>query len=504
MAILAAVSQGSKRKQQVGSLPDGTRTLALVDDLRKLTAENNIVEFKVNNTDPTMIGRTISALSNAARMADQHLGYLLWGIRDDDHEVLGTTFDPQSAKAQKHPLEFWLAQRLSPSVAFTFKEVAHPQGRVLLLEIPAATESPVEFDGAAYLRVGNATPKLSDYPDRLKALWDRLRPYFWERGIAAQFLLADEVLDRLDYQSYFQLTAQSMPTNAGGMLERLSSEGLVHKDVGGRWNITNLGAILFAKRLDDFDHRLSRKGVRFIAYSGNGRADAVTHRQDVHRGYANGFEGLVDYINALLPRNEHIDRAFRTETRLYPPIAIRELVANALIHQDMTISGAGPLIELFKDRIEITNPGKPLISPERFIDTAPRSRNEVLASLMRRMRICEEQGTGIDKVIAAVELFQLPAPDFRVEDHALRAILYAPRRFAEMTVDERIRACYQHAALRFLSGERMKNSTLRERFGIEPQNSAQVSQVIRLALKRGIIRSADPERPQSAYLPSWA
>jgi len=120
------------------------------------------------------------------------------------------------------------------------------------------------------------------------------------------------------------------------------------------------------------------------------------------------------------------------------------------------------------------------------------------------MRIREEQGAGIDKVIAAVELFQLPAPDFHVEDYALRTILYAPRRFADMSADERVRACYQHAALKFLSGERMKNSTLRERFGIEARNAAQVSQAIRLAQKRELIRPADPERPQSAYLPFWA
>ena len=64
------------------------------------------------------------------------------------------------------------------------------------------------------------------------------------------------------------------------------------------------------------------------------------------------------------------------------------------------------------------NPGIPLVKPERFIDAAPRSRKEALAALMRRMRICEEQGTGVDKVITSVELFQLPPPDFRVEECA--------------------------------------------------------------------------------------
>ena len=486
------------------NLLSDTRTLALIEDLRNSSTEKPWIEFKQNNADPEKIGKYISALSNAARLSDQHFAYMLWGVRDSDHAVVGSSFDPATAKAQKHPIEFWLAQRLNPSLPFEFKIVEHPEGRLVLLEIPAATISPVEFDGTAYIRIGSATPRLSDYPERLRALWDKLRPHVWESGTAAQFLTDDEVFTKLDCSSYFDLIGQPLPTNNQGILSRLAQERLITQDVGHHWDITNLGAILFAKRLDAFDPRIARKGVRFVAYDGSSRADTVTHRQDGQRGYASGFEGLIGYINGLLPRNEHIDSALRKETPLFPLIAIRELVANALIHQDMTITGAGPLIELFKDRLEITNPGVPLINPDRFIDSAPRSRNEALAALMRRMRICEEQGTGIDKVVTAVELFQLPPPDFRVESTATRVLLYSPRRFAAMTSDERIRACYQHAVLKFVSGSRMKNSTLRERFGIEEKNAAQVSQVIKQALKRGLIRSADPEKPQSAYVPIWA
>ena len=462
------------------------------------------IEFKENNADPKDIGKYISALSNAARLADRHFAYVLWGIRDRDHAVVGTSFDPAAAKEQQQPLEFWLAQRLQPDLSFVFRTVQHREGRLVLLEIPAATTSPVEFDKVAYLRIGSATPRLSDYPDHLRSLWDRLRPYVWESGIAAQFVTSDEVLTKLDYPSYFDLIGQPLPSNHQGILARLAEERLVAEEVGGQWNITNLGAILFAKRLDAFDQRIARKGVRFVAYDGGSRADAVIHRFDLQRGYASGFEGLVGYIDGVLPRRERIDKAFRTETALFPSIAIRELVANALIYQDMTITGAGPLIELFKDRLEITSPGVPLIAPDRFIDCAPRSRNEALASLMRRMRICEEQGTGIDKVVAAVERIELPPPDFRVEGSATRVLLYAPRRFAAMTSEERIRACYQHAVLKFVSGDRMKNSTLRERFGIEEKNAAQVSQVIRQALVRNLIRPADPEKRQSAYVPFWA
>jgi predicted HTH transcriptional regulator len=480
------------------------RTLAIIDDLRKLPAEAPWAEFKENNANAPLIGKLISALANSARMSDEHFAYVVWGVRDGTHQAVGTTFEPGTQKENNQPLDLWLAQRLQPAIDFRFETIDYHGTRLVLLTIPAASTAPVEFDRTAFVRIGNATPRLSDHPERLKALWAKLQPYAWETGVAVQFLTGDEVLLKLDYASYFDLTAQPLPDNRVGIFEKLVADRLIQPDAGGHWNITNLGAVLFAKRLSDFSPSIARKAVRFVAYDGMNRANTVTHRTDGQRGYAAGFKGLVEYIDGLLPRNEHIGKAFREEQPLYPSIAIRELVANALIHQDMTIMGAGPLIELFSDRMEITNPGKPLVSPDRFLDLPPRSRNEVLASLMRRMRLCEEQGTGIDKVIFHVELHQLPPPDFRTEGDAVRTVLFAPRRFAEMTPDERIRACYQHAALRFVSGERMKNSTLCERFGIDPKNASQASVIIGQCQKAGLIRPADPTHPRSGYVPFWA
>lgn len=480
------------------------RTHALIDDLRALPAEATWVEFKENNANPEVIGKLVSALSNAARLADQHFGYVVWGVRDGDHAVTGTSFQPSATKHKGQPLELWLSQCLQPSIAFCFKSMDYQGHRLVLLEIPAAATSPVEFERTAFVRVGSATPRLSDYPDRQKLLWAKLQPYAWETGVAAQFLNADEVLARLDYTSYFSLTAQRLPDNQPGIFDKLKADRLIEADVGGKWNITNLGAILFAKNLNDFSTSIARKAVRFVSYEGSNRATTVTHRRDGQKGYANGFEGLTDYIYTLLPSNEHIGRAFREERPLYPTIAIRELIANALIHQDMTITGAGPLIELFKDRLEITNPGQPLVKPDRFLDSPPRSRNEALASLMRRMRLCEEQGTGIYKVLASAELHQLPAPDFREEDMSVRASLFAPRRFAGMTQDERVRACFQHCGLKYVSGDRMTNASLRERLGIAVGNASQASAVIRLTLAEGLIRPGDPERPRAGYVPYWA
>ncbi len=349
-----------------------------------------------------------------------------------------------------------------------------------------------------------ATPKLTDYPERYQQLIERLRPYTWEHAIARQYVSGDEVLDLLDYSSYFKLTKQPLPDNRRGVFDKLAAERLIKQDVGERWNITNLGAILFASDLTQFDSAVARKAVRFTAYAGKNRAAQVSHRVEGKKGYAVGFEGLIEFINGILPKNEHIDVALRTEEPLFPTIAVREVIANALIHQDMTISGAGPQVEVFQDRMEITNPGKPLVPADRMIDLPPRSRNEALASLMRRMGMCEEQGSGLDKVIASVEMFQLPPPLFREEGNAMQVVLYGPRNFAQMTPEERTRACYHHAVLKFLTGERMKNATLCERFGIESRNASQASVVIKKAKEIGLIREADPEHPRAGYIPWWA
>ncbi|AHX61986.1 MULTISPECIES: ATP-binding protein [Aeromonas] len=480
------------------------RDVALVDELRSQSDETPWLEFKHNNTDHEMIGKRCSALANSARIEGRDCGYMLWGIEDASHKVVGTDFRPDSVKVGGQVMQLWLANKLQPSIAFSFRVVEHPEGRVVLLEIPAATGTPVSFHGTPYIRIGSATPKLTDYPERYQQLIERMQPYRWEQGIARQYASGDEVLELLDYSHYFRLTKQPLPDNRSGIFDKLEADRLIVRDVGERWNITHLGAILFAHRLSDFDASLARKAVRFVAYDGKNRAATVTHRHDGQKGYAVGFEGLVGYLNDLLPKNEHIGSALREAHPLFPELAIRELVANALIHQDMTVTGSGPQIELFSDRIEISNPGAPLVKPERMIDLPPRSRNEALASLMRRMGMCEEQGSGLDKVIAQVEMFQLPPPLFRAESNSTQAILYSPRTFAEMTPEERVRACYFHAVLKFLSGDKMKNASLCTRLGIASKNAAQATAVINKTLDAGLIRVADPDHPRAGYVPHWA
>ena len=239
----------------------------------------------------------------------------------------------------------------------------------------------------------------------------------------------------------------------------------------------------------------------------NNRLKTIKEQQ-IEKGYASGFGGMVKYINDQLPTNEIIEQALRKEVKVYPEIAVRELVANCLIHQDFYEIGTGPMVEIFSDRIEITNPGRPLINTLRFIDFPPQSRNEILASFMRRLNICEERGSGIDKVITSIEMFQLPAPDFIVLENNLKAILYAPKPLTKMDKEDRIRASYQHSCLKYVSGkEKMSNSSLRERFNISDKNYPMAWRIIAETLEAGLIKLADPEsksRKYAFYIPFWA
>ena len=314
---------------------------------------------------------------------------------------------------------------------------------------------------------------------------------------------SDDVLKLLDYPAYFELLKLPLPESRDGILAALQADELILPGKGGHWDITNLGAMLFAKKLADF-RTLKRKALRVILYKGENRVETM-REQEGGKGYASDFEGLISYIVGLLPENEVIGQALRRKVPMFPDLAIRELVANAIIHQDFHATGTGPMIEIFASRMEITNPGVPLVKTDRFLDSPPKSRNEALASFMRRIGVCEERGSGIDKVVFQTEFFQLPAPVFETTDEHTRSILFAHKELKEMEKADRIRACYLHACLRYVHRDFMTNTTLRERFGIEEKNSATASRIIKEALDAKKIRAYDEasSRKFMKYVPWW-
>lgn len=347
--------------------------------------------------------------------------------------------------------------------------------------------------------------KLRDYPDTERELWAIFSKKPFETLIALENVSGDFVLRAIDSAAYFDMLSLDLPSDKCKILDALLEEGMIAKNESGNYNITNFGAILYAKRLADFPS-LERKAVRVIKYEGSDRMGAASKEQVGVKGYANGFEGLIGYISNLLPNNEILGGAIRKTVPMYPEIAIRELVANAVIHQNFFMQGTSPLVEIFSERMEITNPGTPLIDKARFIDHPPISRNEKLAAFMRRIGVCEERGSGYDKVVFQTEFYQLPAPEIEIYNDHTKVTLYAHKEFAKMDKEDRYRACYLHACLKRVNRNAMTNASLRERFGIDKQNSSMVSRLLNETCALGwIYISPDSTSAKNRkYLPFWA
>ncbi len=429
---------------------------------------------------------------------------MIWGIDDSTHEIKGTTFNPATTKKGGEELENWLLNLLHPKIHFRFFTVNFDKKNVVLLEIESAFRHPVRFKTEEFIRVGSYKKQLKKLPEKERELWRIFDQVPFEKQIAEENLSAEDVRRLIDYPAFFELLNLPLPDNGQSIISALANEEIINQADNGKWCITNLGAILFAKALDKF-HSLKRKSVRLVLYKGNSRIQTIRELEG-NIGYAIGFEKLIDHITTILPSNEVIGKALRKNVPMYPELAIRELVANAIIHQDFFIRGAGPIIEIFDKRMEITNPGKPLVDIKRFLDSPPRSRNESIASMMRRIGICEERGSGIDKVVSETELYQIPAPVFETVEDNTRSILFAHQPFNQMNKESRIHACYLHSCLKYVNRDFMTNTTLRDRFGIESKNSATASRIIKDTQDADLIRLYDPsvKGKYSKYIPFWA
>jgi ATP-dependent DNA helicase RecG len=315
---------------------------ALLKELVSQPNETEWVEFKHNNDDAPLIGEYISALANSAALFGKKSAYIVWGVDDDSHQLIGTTFKPSALKYKQQELESWLLQKISPKIDFRFFEfqVGEEDTPIVILEIQPASHTPVQFEGTEFIRVGSYKKKLRDFPERERELWRVFDRLPFEQQSAAEHVSSENVLKLLDYPAYFDLLNQPLPETRQSILEALSTDQLIEKSPSGDWSITNLGAILFARELSSFRH-LERKAVRLILYKGDDRYTTIREIEG-KKGYAVGFSGLIDTLKNLLPSNEEIGKAFRREVPMYPELALRELVANTIIHQDFNISGAGP------------------------------------------------------------------------------------------------------------------------------------------------------------------
>ena len=477
---------------------------SLVKRLCQFNNETEWVEFKANNDDPDLMGEYISALSNSALICGREKAYVLWGIDDKTHKIVGTSFHPKSFKIGNEELENWLARALNPRVDFKFVELEINGFNVVVLEISQANYRPTSFKDIEYIRVGSYKKKLKDFPEKERKLWLSFEQKSFELRCAMENVTGSKVTEYLDCAAYYTLMNLPLPSNRDTMLYNMADEQIIKQMDNGNYEITNMGALLFAKDLNDFQH-LKRKAIRVIHYKGNGKTNALREKVFT-KGYAIQFEEITDYVMTLIPQFEIIDLGRRQEVVMFPRKAIREMIGNMIIHQDLITHGSGPMLEVFDTKVEASNPGNLLVDVDRIIDTAPHSRNENIAAFLRIIHICEERGSGFDRMEEGLCELQIPAPKVETGSDFTRTKFYWYKNFNDWTREERIRTCYLYTCYCYINDIEVSNKELRKRLGVEEKNKAMVSRVIKAAVDEGYIKLADENAvvKMRRYIPYWA
>lgn len=480
----------------------------LAEIVKKLCQNNTElehVEFKENLSDHERIAKTVCGIINALTRNQIARGYMIWGVTDTDHSIVGTAFNPWKKKVGNEEFELWLTKYIKPTPSLEFRELKINNCRLVVLIIFANPKNIAKFRHVPYIRIGSNTRKLGDFSTIEREMWERVIDNDYEMLPAKSNLSRAEVFSLLDYDAFYAMRRKSVPVEVDLVFEESIRCGIVSDNHDTTYNISNFGALLYAKDLDSFP-ALSGKSVRIITYIGNSKIDARQEYRS-HGGYIVDFNRMVlEILNSTISREVLGSDGIRHIEYQYPEVTLRELLANMLVHQDLYKKTMSPMVEIFTNRIEFTNLGKPLVPIERIVDYPPQTRNENLAKEFYRTGICERRGSGWDKIADEAKRYKFPAPTITAIDDTTNVTLSPHRVLADMTYAERMWSIYIYACLLWSNKEYLTNALVRELFDISENNKSMASLLINQAQKEKLITIFDENAGARSrkYMPAYA
>jgi predicted HTH transcriptional regulator len=432
----------------------------------------------------------------------QKLAYMVWGVDDVTHEIVGTAVDLAKATKGSEDFLLFLHKYLRPDIVVHHRAFDIAGKHIEMLIIEPGYMQPVSFQGREYIRVSTSLKPLIEFPERLKGLWAITSSYSFEDATISNHMTAEQLFEKFSITKFLSIIGIEQRTRENA-LENLASRKLIQDNMQGGFEVSSLLAMCCAKNLDEFP-QLRNRGPRVITYKGKDKLQVEDDTEGA-RGYIVGFEGLLSHVLSRIPSEEELQHGKRVRVYEVPRDAVREFLANALVHQDFTQPGR-PLIEIYSDRVRFINPGVPLIEIDRFIDAPPTARNQNFVKLMRLGGYCEDRGSGVDRAVREIERAALPPPLFAQVEGSTSVTAFMPQHFADMTPEDRVRACFQHAQLLHEQNQAMSNGSLRTRFGLKDTQMSQVSNVIKDAIVAGKIKPQNEgQAPKFArYIPAYA
>ena len=355
--------------------------LEIVERCLSFDDEPEWFEFKENWFDLDGIGQYISALSNAAVMAGEPFGYLVWGIHNKTHELTGTKLNYQK-DVKNEPIVHYLARNISPAIYFTFDEDVIDGKRIVVLTIPAARIVPTEFSGTRYIRVGSSKESIKKHPEREAALFRVLNygiPDLQNTPSRYKSLSFDQLFVYYETKG-IRLKKDTFKEN----LELLTADGQFN---------------MLAQLLSDDPHI----DIQFALFNGETKASTMyAVRNFGHMCLLLSLDKVLDYGDTLnVPQADERNRKVeRKEVMLFNQSAFREAVINAFVH-NLWVNGDSPMFTSYSDRIEITSRGNlpPTQTKEGFFKGRSVPVNKKLSEIFVQLHISEKSGRGVPRIV---------------------------------------------------------------------------------------------------------
>lgn len=388
---------------------DGSKHISLINSLRIMPTETEWFEFKRSRCSSPHIGEYLSALANSACLAGQPFGYLIIGIDDESHNVIGTSFDPYAAKGKgNQDLLPWLAAGLRPNSGFELHIIKHPDGRVVLFEIGPAQNQPVSFYGNAYVRIGSSLTELSKHPEKARSIWARGRD--WSGDVCEMASLDDldpEALEKAREQFIVKHQAQEGDIKGWDDVTFLNKAKVLKHGL-----VTYTALVLLGKSESATLISPAVAKISWVLKDYNNRELDYEH-------FGPPFILVGDHLQSrirnLIVRALPSGTLFPKEITQYDPWVIREALHNCIAHQDYGLYGRITVVET-PDSVLMNNLGSFLPGDIETVirQDAPQEtyRNPFLADAMVELNMIDTQGGGIKRMFETQRARWFPLPDY--------------------------------------------------------------------------------------------
>ena len=387
---------------------------AKLDELRALPGEIEWVEFKhaENSFDTEELGEYFSALSNEANLKGQPHGWFVFGIQDKTHNIVGSKYRTSRTKLDALKLE--IANQTTGRLTFEeIHELATPEGRVVLFQIPAAIRGmPTGWKGHFYGRDGESKVGLSVH--EIEQIRGQAIRQDWSAEVCPDATLADLDPKALDFARRRYKEKRPKLANEVDGWDDATFLKKVKVMVGGR--LTRASIILLGREESVYHLTPAVAEVSWIAKDAHGVELDYVH---FHPPFIMSVNEVYKKVRNLTLRAMSGESLFPKEISKYDDWVFREALHNCIAHQDYTQGGRINLIEQ-DDSLLFTNLGSFIPGTvESVIERdAPEEtyRNDLLAKAMVNLNMIDTIGSGIKRMFRKQKERFLPMPDYDLSD----------------------------------------------------------------------------------------